>query len=78
MGGGGGANLSPCWFSLNKSERVNLKPWHFAAFSNILLGTFVPNLVLLTHPGLLILVKTKTEVFAISGFWSISYKGKLS
>ena len=29
-----------------------LQPWYFAAFSNILLETFVPNFVSLTQPSL--------------------------
>ena len=33
-------------------------PWHFAAFSNMSLETFVPNLVYLTRPNLQILGKT--------------------
>ena len=32
--------IQTCWFSLNSSEL-----WHFAAFSNILLETFMPNIV---------------------------------
>ena len=44
LGGGGGGNSTPPprWFSLNNSG--TLKAWHFAAFSNILLEIFVPNL----------------------------------
>ena len=38
-------------------------PWYFAAFSNILLETFVTNLVSLTRPSLQILGKTQTGVF---------------
>ena len=54
-----------------------LYPWKFAAFSNILLETFLPNLVSLTHPSLQILSKTQTEVFPISGFWAHSRKLKI-
>ena len=36
-------------------------------FSNILLETFAPNLVSLTHPSLQILGKTHAGVFLISG-----------
>ena len=39
-----------------------------AAFSNILLETFLPTLVPLTHFSLQILGKTNTGVFRISGF----------
>ena len=38
------------------------------AFSNILLETFVPNLVSIILPSLQILGKTQTGVFPISGF----------
>ena len=55
------------WFSLNKSETVKAVTWHFAAFSNILLETFVPNLIFLTSPNLQILGKTQMGVFPISG-----------
>ena len=43
--------------------------WHFAAFSNILLETFVPNLASLTRPSLQILTKIQTGIsdFPISG-----------
>ena len=40
----------------------------FAAFSNILLETFVPNLVSISHSSLQILGKNQTGVFPISGF----------
>ena len=40
----------------------------FAAFNNILLETFVPNLLSLTFPSLQILGKTQAGVFPISGF----------
>ena len=49
-------------------EALTLKNWNFAAFRNILLETFVPNLVFLTRPILQILGKSKAWVFLISGF----------
>ena len=42
----------PSWFFLNNSKTLKLKPWHFAAFSNILLET---NLLSQTSPSLPIL-----------------------
>ena len=42
--------------------------WHFAGFSNISLEILKPNVVSLALPCLLILGKTQTEVFLISGF----------
>ena len=60
-----------------------LQPWHFAAFSNISLETFMPNLVSLTPPSPKILSKTQMGVFLISRFlvnslvilsWSIHSK----
>ena len=60
-----------------------LQPWHFAAFSNISLETFMPNLVSLTPPSPQILSKTQMGVFLISRFlvnslvilsWSIHSK----
>ena len=44
---------------------------HLAAFSNILLETFMPNLVIvvfITHTSLQILGKNQAGVFPISGF----------
>ena len=60
-----------------------LQPWHFTAFSNFSLGTFMPNLVSLTPPSPQILGKTQMGVFLISRFlvnpvviltWSIHSK----
>ena len=45
-----------------------LQPWHLAAFSNILLETFLSILMSLTGPSLKILPKTQGRVFPISGF----------
>ena len=53
----GGYFLLPCWFSLNNLEMVKAAALAFAVFSNILLETFVPNLVFLTRPSLQILGK---------------------
>ena len=58
-----GDNLLPCWFSLNNSEMVKT-----VTLSNILLDTFLPNLVSLPRPSLQILGKTQMGVFPISGF----------
>ena len=59
---------SSCWFSLNNSKAVKGVTLLFAAFSNILLETSVPNLVSLTHPSLQILGKSQTGVFPTSSF----------
>ena len=40
---------TPCWFPLDNSEIIQAVA-HFSVFSNILLETFVPNLVSLTNP----------------------------
>ena len=66
--GGGNLPSPPCWFSLNNSETVKAVTLPFAAFSDILLEIFVPNLVSLTSSSLQILGKTQTGVFSISGF----------
>ena len=58
----------PVGFPLITQKRLILQPWHFATFSNILIETFVPNLVFLTCPSLQIVGKTQTEVFPISEF----------
>ena len=50
-------SASLCWFSLNNSETVKAVTWQFAAFSQILLKTFVPNLVFLTSASRQILGK---------------------
>ena len=42
-------------------------PWYFAAFSNILLETFMLTLVFCTRTSVQILGKTQTGVFLISG-----------
>ena len=65
---GDGLILPLCWFSLNNSETVKAVTWHFVAFSNTLLETFVPNLVFPTSPSLQIFGKTQTRVFPNSGF----------
>ena len=49
-------------------KREKLQPWPSAAFSNILLETFVSNLVFLTRLSVQILGKTQTGVLPISGF----------
>ena len=67
---GRGGNLPPPFgFPLITQKRCKLQPWHFAAFSKILLETFVPNLVFLTLPSLQILRKTHGAIsdFRISG-----------
>ena len=54
---------------------------HLAAFSNILLETFMPNLVIvlfITHASLQILGKSQAGVFRFPDFWSMPYKRKLS
>ena len=61
-GGGGRVILPPCWFPLNNSKRLKLQPWHFSAFSKILLEPFLPNLVPLTCPSLQILGDLITDV----------------
>ena len=43
-----------------------LQPWHFVAFNNISLETFVLNFVSSTRPSLQLLGKTQTRVFLIS------------
>ena len=69
MGNGGkGGNFNPPVGFPITQKRYKLQPWHFAAFCKILLESFVPNLVFFTWPSLLILGKTLTRVFPISGF----------
>ena len=65
VGGLAGSFTTPVSFPLITKK---LYPWKFAAFSNILLETFLPNLVSLTRPSLQILRKTQTGVFPISRF----------
>ena len=55
-------------FPLITQKQWKLWPWHFAAFSDILVETSMWNLVFLTRPGLQILSKTQIEVSLISGF----------
>ena len=55
-------------FLLITQKREKLELWHFAAFSNILLDTFVPNMVLPTCTSLQILGKIQMGVFPNSGF----------
>ena len=50
--GRGGNFTPPSWFSLDNSKTVRAVPWNFAAFSNILLETLVPNLVSIALPCL--------------------------
>ena len=57
--------LPPRWFSLKNSKMVKAVPWYFAAFSNISLETFVPNLVSITRPSPQVSGKTQTGVFLI-------------
>ena len=47
---------------------------NFAAFSNILLKTFVPNLVSITFPSIQRLRKLRRGLLWFSDFYSISYK----
>ena len=68
----------PCWFSLITQKRCKLQPWHFPAFRNILLETFVRNLLFLTRPILQILGKTQTGIFRFPNFWLFLYKRELS
>ena len=65
-GEGGGGILPPGWFFCNNSKTV--KAVTLAFCSEILLETFVPNLVSLTCPNLWILSKAQTGVFPISWF----------
>ena len=57
---------SSCWFSHNNNpETVKAVT---LAFGNIVIETFVPNLVSPTPSSLQILGKTQTRLFPISGF----------
>ena len=56
------------WIKAAINPNLGGVTWHYAAFSNILLETFLPNLVFLIHPSLQILGQTQTGVFPISGF----------
>ena len=56
------------YFPLITQKPLMLQPWHFAAFSYMLLETFLPNLVFLTCPSPQILGKTQMIVFLIYGF----------
>ena len=67
----------PNWFSLNNSETVKAVPWHFAAFTNISLETFLSNLISLTHPVSRYCAKLWWGYFRFTDFWSIPYKRKL-
>ena len=68
---GGGLIPPPsAGFPLITQKQQKLQPWHFAAFSKILLETLVPNLVFFTSPSLQTLGKTQMRVFWISG-WSL-------
>ena len=62
--GGGNSTPPPRWFSLNNSG--TLKAWHFAAFSNILLEIFVPNLSQSSYIG-------QNSDYPISGFLVKNY-----
>ena len=67
-GGGGRVGwviFPPYWFFLNNSETVKAV---ILAFYSILLETFVPNFVFITHLSLQILGKTQTGVVLIYGF----------
>ena len=70
-------NFTPCWFSLNNSEKVKAVTLAFPVFSNISLEKFVPNLVSLTRPSLQILNNTQTGILPISGFLDNPLKTKL-
>ena len=64
--GRGRGNFIPLiGFPLITQQRSKLQPWYLAAFSNLLLETFVPNVVSLTHPSFQILGKTQTGVCLI-------------
>ena len=52
-------------------------PWYFAAFSDILIETFVPNLVSLTGPSLQIKGRTQTRYFRFADFRSVFRKQTL-
>ena len=65
------------FFSLNNSKMVRAVTRNFAAFSNILLEIFVPNLVSITCPSLQIWAKLRWGYFRFPDFWSIPYKRKL-
>ena len=64
---GGYFTPRPCMFSLNNSEMVKAVRY-FAAFNNILLEAFMPNLVFHACPSFQILSKTQINVFLISEF----------
>ena len=52
LGGGMGVILPPVGFPLITQKPQKLLTWHFSSLNNILLETFVPNLVFLTFPSL--------------------------
>ena len=59
--------LPLCWFSFNSSKMIKAVTLGFCSIHNILLETFVPNLVSLTRPSLQILSKNSDG--GISNFW---------
>ena len=61
----------PFCFPLITQKRLKLYLWHFAAFSNVLLETLVPNLVSLTRANLQISEKLRWRFLDI---WSVPYK----
>ena len=65
--------LTPCWFSLNNSEIVKDVTLAFCGiqFSNISLGTCVPNLVFLTHAVSRYWAKFRRWYFRFPDFCSI-------
>ena len=75
--GGDSSSHPPSWFSLNNSKMVKAVT-HVAAFSNILLVTFMPNLVSITPPVSRYWTKPRRDYFRFSDFWSIPYKIKSS
>ena len=52
------------WFSLKNSKTVKTVTLEFAAFSNILSETLVPNLVSIARPSLQILGKTQKGIIS--------------
>ena len=78
VGGGGNSPPPPSWFSLNNSKTIKAITLNFAAFSNILLKTFVPYLVSITRSSLQILGKTQTGVLPISGFLANCHNSRTS
>ena len=68
------SNLSACVG--DNSEMVKVVNLAFFNIRNFLFETFMPNLVTLTCPSLLIMDKTQTGVFSISGYLVKSFTNK--